>query len=176
MKNKVQTPVLESEFLELLEHHKEDFYRVAYAYVKNEDMALEMIQEAVYKAYKSLDRLKSPQYFKTWFTRILINQSINQIRSSLRTTLQTNEDLEKIPEPTANQDAYAQVEQAHDLSLVLDELTEEERLIITLRFYEDHPLKDIADMIDKPLSTVKSLLYRSLAKMKNRMKEGIEND
>ena len=82
--SKMYSPVREEELVELIHTYKEKFYRIAYSYVKNEQDALDVIQESVYKAYCSLDKLKSPEYFKTWFTRILINKAIDQIRFKKR--------------------------------------------------------------------------------------------
>ena len=60
-------------FIELFHQREEVLYRIAYMYVKNEDDALDIVNEAVCKAYSSVKRLKEPKYFNTWITRILIN-------------------------------------------------------------------------------------------------------
>ena len=48
--------------------------------MRNEADALDIVQETVYKAYISIDKLKEPKYFKTWIIRILINTALTHIR------------------------------------------------------------------------------------------------
>lgn len=48
-------------------------YRIAFLYTKNEDDALDVVQDCILKAYESIGKLRKPEYFKTWITRILIN-------------------------------------------------------------------------------------------------------
>ena len=59
-------------------------YRMAYVYVKNEQDALDVMQETAYRAYKNYHTLQNPQYFKTWVTRILINCAVDCIRKKQR--------------------------------------------------------------------------------------------
>ena len=59
-----------------------DFYRLAFSYVKNRDAALDVVQEAVVKALSKADSLREPAYLKTWFYRILLNESMNYFRRS----------------------------------------------------------------------------------------------
>lgn len=70
----------EKAFIELIEKQREKLYRVAYAYVKNEEDALDIVQETVYKAYISIDTLRKPKYFNTWLTKILINISLATLK------------------------------------------------------------------------------------------------
>lgn len=57
----------------LLKAHYESIYLLAYSYVKNEADALDVVQEAAYKAVNGLSRLKQEEYFSTWLNRIIIN-------------------------------------------------------------------------------------------------------
>lgn len=56
------------------------FYRVAYSYVKNEEDALDAVQNTVCKALESYRNLKNAEAVRTWFYRILINESIDIMR------------------------------------------------------------------------------------------------
>jgi RNA polymerase sigma-70 factor, ECF subfamily len=69
-------------FCQLVDEKKESLYRIAYSYVKNKEDALDIVSETVYKALISIERLKNPQHFHTWFTRILINCAINHIQKN----------------------------------------------------------------------------------------------
>ena len=71
------------------------FYRIALSYTRNHDDALDIVQEAVYKALKSSHSLREPQYIKTWFHRILINTAIDTLRKSQRYQLTDDESEER---------------------------------------------------------------------------------
>ena len=53
-------------FIILMNQCKEQIYRTAFAYVKEEEMALDIVQEVVCKAYKSVENLREPKFFNTW--------------------------------------------------------------------------------------------------------------
>ncbi|WP_369809926.1 sigma-70 family RNA polymerase sigma factor [Gracilibacillus caseinilyticus] len=71
-------------FQELIQKEKNKLYRMAYMYVKNENDALDIVQETIYKAYISMKKLKENQYFSTWLTRILINNALDFIKKNKR--------------------------------------------------------------------------------------------
>lgn len=67
----------EDSFMVLVNQCKEQIYRTAYAYVKDENLALDIVQETVYKAFISISKLKEPKYFNTWIIKIAMNISIS---------------------------------------------------------------------------------------------------
>lgn len=69
---------------EYIVFHQEDFYRLAYSYVKNRDAALDVVQESIVRALSKSDSLRQPEYMKTWFYRILLNESMNHHRRAKR--------------------------------------------------------------------------------------------
>ena len=50
----------------LFQEYQQDIFRMAYTYVKNNEDALDVVQEVAYRALKKIDTLNEPQYFKTW--------------------------------------------------------------------------------------------------------------
>ena len=74
-------------FYELIQQRKELLYRTAYAYVKNQEDALDIVSDTVYKAYRSLRKLKEPAFFNAWLTRILINCSLDHLKKQKRIIL-----------------------------------------------------------------------------------------
>ncbi len=69
------------------------FYRLAYSYTKNSDDASDVVQEAICKGIAKVHTLDNAEYVKTWFYRILINESLNYIRKNKR-YIQNEEILE----------------------------------------------------------------------------------
>ncbi|MFQ7684473.1 MAG: sigma-70 family RNA polymerase sigma factor [Lawsonibacter sp.] len=65
-----------------VENNQERFYRIAYTYVKSREDALDVIHDAIVKALQSYHTLRRPEYAKTWFYRILINECNSFLRKN----------------------------------------------------------------------------------------------
>lgn len=156
MQQKVEDAVLNS---------YETMYRIAYTYVKNEEDALDIVQESAYKAIRNCGQVKKERYIQTWLCRIVINTSMDFLRKTQREF--PIEELYEVNEPEIT-DQY----EDFDMTKAMNTLTERERAVVILRYFEDKKLEDIAYILNANLSTVKSLLYRSLKKLKLEMVEG----
>ena len=150
----------------LINNKKEDLYRIAYSYVHNEQDALDIIGEAVYKAYISISKLKHPEYFNTWIVRIVINCAINFINKSKRILYLDNKTIESL-----NNEKNDIVESI-DLKEALEKLDHNYKIVIILRYSQNLKLKEIAEILELPLSTVKTRLYKAIELLKIELKEG----
>ena len=125
------------------------FYRLAYGYVRNEEDALDIVQESAYKAIKEAEKLKNPAFAKTWIYRIVINTAISQLRKKRETV-----SLDEAAEIAVNA-SYGNA----DL----------QKTLIRLRFFEDMKLEEIAMVMDENPNTIKSRLYRTLKELQVKM-------
>ena len=66
-------PLNDKLFSDLIDICKENLYKIAFSYLKNEQNSLDAVSETIYKAYKNIDKLKSREFFNTWIIKILIN-------------------------------------------------------------------------------------------------------
>ena len=139
--------------------HQEDFYRLAFSYVKNRDAALDVVQESIVRALSKSDSLRQPEYLKTWFYRILLNESMNHYRRNKR-LVPLEDSVADGPAPAGDP------AERLDLSAAIDRLDPKEQAIIRLRFFEDMKLEEIARITGVNLNTVKSRLYKSLRKLR----------
>ncbi|BCZ44365.1 hypothetical protein psyc5s11_04320 [Clostridium gelidum] len=98
MEDKVRSAIDgdEESFTYLINSKKEQLYRTAFAYVKNKEDALDIIQETLYKAYISLDKLKEPKYFNTWLTKILINNAMTFMKKNSKIVYLEENELNNI--------------------------------------------------------------------------------
>ena len=140
----------------------EKYYRLAYSYVHNEADAQDIVQEAAYKAIFKSDMLKSPEYAGTWIYRIVINEALIFLRKSSKILPEAD-----MPAEEGKEDSYRDL----DLAEALESLEPLEKTIVTLRFFEDFKLEQIALITDENVNTVKSRLYRALKKMRLSMAE-----
>lgn len=139
----------------LLENYQK-YYRLAYSYVRSEQDALDIVQEGAYKAISRAHTLRNEAFAGTWIYRIMMNEAVNFVRRNRREYTEVQEDM------LSKEDSYQDI----DLHKAVDALTEEERAIITLRFFEDLTIEQVAQVLNLNLSTTKSRLYRVLEKLK----------
>ena len=81
------------EFAIRVESVRLKLYKTALVYLENETLAMDAVDEAVYKALCGKWRLRKPEFFDTWITRILINECYNELRRQKRF-----QPLEELPE------------------------------------------------------------------------------
>ncbi|EQI38255.1 RNA polymerase sigma factor sigV [Clostridioides difficile Y184] len=144
--------------------NKDSFYRIAYSYTKNEEDALDVVQEAMYKSLYSVENIKEVNYIKTWFYKILVRTSIDFIRKNRKYNNMTDIDL---IDETGEYDKYTDL----DLRRALEELPIEYKSIIILRFFEDLKIEEVAIILDENVNTVKTRLYTALKKLKLKIEE-----
>lgn len=146
-------------------NYKESCYRLAYSYVKNAEDALDVIQESVCKAFLTLETLKSPEYIKTWFYRIIVNTSIDLLRQRKRYVAVGDESLDDLE--CSEADCYEDI----DLRRALEDLPVEYKSVIVLRFFEDLKIDEVASVLNENVNTVKTRLYKALKLLRVRMDE-----
>lgn len=137
------------------------YYRFAYSYVHNEVDAMDVVQEAAYKAILKSDSIKNSEYIDTWICRIIINESYSVIRK--------NKAVGIIPEDfeLEHEDSVENI----DLANAIKSLNLNEQSVLMLRYFQDRKLDEIAEIMDLNLNTVKSRLYRVMEKLKKILSE-----
>lgn len=133
---------------------------MAYVYVKNKEDALDIVQEVAYRSFKKIHTLQKPEFFKTWLIKIAISCAIDCLRKN-KNVVQLKPDYEGYIASNVED-----IPLSLFLHQLLDELNEDEKSIVILKFYEGYSFKEIADMLNIPLGTSKSILYRSLDKLR----------
>ena len=141
---------------QILTENYERYYCLAYSYMRNEDDALDVVQESAYRAIRDCRKVRNKDYLSTWIYRIVVNTALDMLRRKKKENI--TEELPEIPV----EDQYQDLE----LRTVLNQLDDKSRTIILLRYFEDLKLEDIADIVGDNLNTVKARLYRSLKKLR----------
>lgn len=156
---------LEDVFVQFIREQKERFYLLAYSYTKNEQDALDIVQDSIQKAIVSLDRLENVEYMKSWFYKIVVRTAIDFLRKHKRLQM-TGDDTLLYLTPT-QEDIYKNV----DLEQALDELPQMYREVVILHYFEDLKLTDVANILNIKLSTAKSRLYKALKLLKIQLQD-----
>lgn len=153
---------LEKKFIQMVRDNKNDFYRVAYSYVKNEQQALDIISESIYKALNSLGKLREEKYMKTWFFRIIINESIKISRYNKNLVYSTEELYDRI-ECGVDQEIII------DLYNAIDKLSDKYKTVIILKYMKQMKMKEIAQLLELNINTVKVRVKRGVDSLKSIM-------
>ena len=151
--------------IEYIKDNQEKLYRIAFSYSKNEEAALDIVQEAITKALKNINKLREESYIKTWFYRILINEALQYIRKNKRILTCELESIEN------KVDCNADLAEGLDIYKYVQNLNEKLKTVIILRFFEDMKISEIARITKTNESTVKSRLYKGLKELKRLIEE-----
>lgn len=136
--------------------NQDKFYRLAFSYVKNQDDALDVVQNAVCKALENYESLRDEAALRTWFYKILVNESYACLNARKRVVLTDESSCWEIP---CEENGY---EIQDDLYERIGRMEKDVQSIIKLRFFEEMTFNEIAGILKMNLNTVKAKLYRGL--------------
>ena len=147
--------MIQTEFAVRVEGMKARLYRTAYLYLGSEAIALDAVDEAVYKGLRALPRLREEDYFETWMTRILINECKQELRRRQREL-----PMDTLPE-TAAEDF-----DALPLKEAIRRLPAELKDVILLRYFTGLTQAETARTLGIPQGTAATRQRRALALLK----------
>ena len=142
-------------------------YRVAYTALRNEDNVDDAIQNTILKSFEKIHTLRKEEFFKTWITKILINECKNLMRKEKKIVYL--EDVERTEEE------YIQEKEAKmDIKEVLKHLNDDYRDVINYYYIQEKKVSEISRILKVPEGTIKSRLSRARRMMANMLKYNIE--
>lgn len=147
-------------FAQRVEALRPRLYRTAYCYLGSETAALDALDEAVYRGLKSLKKLRQPEYFDTWMTRILLNECSREKKRWGR--FRPLEEVKELSE-----------EDFDDLPLqeALQKLPRELKDVVILRFFSGYTQAETAEALEIPQGTVATRQRRALQLLKLELEE-----
>jgi RNA polymerase sigma factor (sigma-70 family) len=159
---------------QLVERYTPLAFRTAYLITGSEADAQDACQEAFMKAYRALGRFRPGASLRPWLMQIVANEARNQRRAINRRTnlsMRVGERLgsgDAAPSPEALAETTEEREQ---LLRAVNALREEDRLVIACRYFLELSSEETADVLRWPEGTVKSRLFRALARLRERLGE-----
>ena len=172
----------ESRFNELMQETYRKVYNMAYRLAGNRTDAEDLTQEAFFRAYRSYRDYEGDRPFENWIYRIVTRLFLDLLRNRRRRVKTVSYDA---PIPNGNADENLKFDVAdglpnpeeqmmrehysEDLQMVLNTLSPEQRLLITLADVENVPYQEIADMMGKPVGTIRSRLHRTHKLIRTRL-------
>ena len=164
-------------FNQLVSRWERPIYALAYRTLGREEEARDVVQDAFLRAFRGLKGFKGEAKFSSWLYRITLNLCRDWIRRERRAPLvqvPEGDDSMSLAEQMPSQDEsvedlVARREMSQAVSLAMAELPEEQRTAIMLKEYQGLTFQEIAEMLDCPLSTVKTRLYQGLSVLRRRL-------
>lgn len=147
--------------------------RTAYLITRNASEAEEAAQDGFVKAYQALARFREGAPFRPWLLRIVANEAINRRKSAgRRPSVELTEAFDRPLDDRAASPETAALEAETRRMVVgsLAQLSEDDRLIISYRYFLDLSEAEMADALGVARGTVKSRLSRALARLREVMR------
>jgi RNA polymerase sigma-70 factor (ECF subfamily) len=146
--------------VKLIMLEKNQYYKLAFVYMKNQEEALDALEDMIVILYENIHKLKKDESFYSWSKTILVNCCKKRLKS----------DKKEISYDYIENEAYEEdYSSRHDKIILekhLSKLNEKHREVIKLRYFLDMDYQSIADMLKVPLGTVKSRISIGLEKLK----------
>ena len=136
----------------------------AWLMLRDTDLAMDAVQNALVRAWRDLPALRDPDRFDARLYRLLIHACTDEIRRAKRHRLDI--DIGDLTAQPAVADATSTIVDRDELERGFDRRDPEERAVIVLHHFLDLPLPEVALTLGIPLGTVKSRLYRGLREMR----------
>jgi RNA polymerase sigma-70 factor (ECF subfamily) len=142
-------------------------YRLALSIVRSPTEAEDAVQEAFLRAWRDIGSLREADLWPAWFRRLTVRSALDQTKRRGR----VNEiDLEIAAEMPGLETALHPADRL-ELMLAFDMLAPDDRAVLSLRFFADFEVPDVAAALGIPLGTAKSRLHRALGRLRSRMRQ-----
>ncbi|ASA24146.1 RNA polymerase sigma factor [Paenibacillus donghaensis] len=142
-------------FIRLCRQIEPEMYGMARSMLHRDEDCADVMQEATLKAYRSIRSLRQPEYFKTWMLRIIINEC-RLLQRRQKNTVEAGEAVNQLPSPSSSAE-YEKIE----LREAVEQLDEKLRAVVALHYFQDMPIRQIAELLGITETAVKSRLYRA---------------
>jgi RNA polymerase sigma-70 factor (ECF subfamily) len=169
----------EEAFAEIVQQHNVMMLQTAYQIVKDHDIAQDVVQDALIKAWLHLPELRNSGALRSWLKRIVINHCISVERKEARSpnliSLSRDELATEFVAQLAN-DFYGDLERDWDLARAIKYLPVKQQVAIMLHYYNDMTLPSMAKALNLSENTLKKRVQAALINLRRTMKAGDSNE
>lgn len=152
-------------FAEMVREHQGMVFSIGWHYLGDRSLAEDLGQEVFLQLYQNLAAIQSASHLCYWLRRVAVHRCIDHTR---RRSFQRESQLEESHEVAAHSKT-ADFFLSARLRQTVTQLRDKERILIVLRYQEEMELAEIAEVLNMPINTVKSTLFRALQNLRGQL-------
>ncbi len=167
MENEVGKEKLSDEtFKKAVLEFRERIFLVILRFVRNRDDARDLTQEAFVRAYRSKSSFRGDSNLYTWIYRIAVNVALNHKSRTHQSNYSSLEDSPEIMGDESPSDNILSRELAQNLEAAIARLPQRQRMVFVLRYYEEKPHAEIAEILGITEGAVKANYHQAIMKLR----------
>jgi len=152
----------------IVDKYKSFVFNIALKILNKREDAEEVAQDSFIKAFKAIDGFKYQSKFSTWLYRITFNNAISRTRQKKFFQQEINEDITESVNLSTGADGLEnlnRIDRRDVLRAALENLSEEENLLISLYYYEENSMSEVAEIVGLEENLVKVKIHRARKKL-----------
>lgn len=170
MKNEIKKGRVDDEsFKKAIVDYRERIFLVILRFVRNREDARDLTQEAFIRAYRSKESFRGDASLYTWIYRIAVNLALNYKSRSHISSLTSLEDAPEMIEQGDPSDSIGHKELRTRIDLAIAQLPDRQRAVFILRYYEEKPHAEIAEMLGITEGAVKANYHQAIKKLRKEL-------
>lgn len=156
----------------LIDRYKDEFYRLAYRLMGNKEDAEEVLQDTFLRAYRKIGSFEGKSKLSTWLYRICVNRCLNRREGLKKFTLTKTYDpavvtaIQNVPSSQDTAAEYETAELQQQIAGAVARLKPDQRALVSLYYLQGFSCTEISEILQKPLGTVKTHLFRARNNLK----------
>jgi RNA polymerase sigma-70 factor (ECF subfamily) len=161
----------------LIDRYKDEFYRLAYRLMGNKEDAEEVLQDTFLRAYQKIGTFEGKSKLSTWLYRICVNRCLNR-REGLKKFASTKTQdpavvmgIQNVPATHDTAAEYETAELQQQVACAVARLKPEQRALVSLYYLQGFSCAEIGEILQRPLGTVKTHLFRARNNLKKMLAE-----
>ena len=145
----------------LIERYQDGLFRFAFGMIGSPDVAADLVQDSLVKAFTHLDRCRDPRRFSAWIYRIVRNRCLDYLKAPGRTELPISEAGSHLATDSTAEETLERAELRHALFAAIATLPAAQREAFLLKHLEERPYEEMAEMLGASISALKMRVKRA---------------
>jgi RNA polymerase sigma-70 factor (ECF subfamily) len=149
----------EASFEALLDLDGDRCFAIAFRILRDRSLAEDAVQQCFFQVWRELPRLRNVERYEVWLHRLLVNACYQELRHRRRWTDRTTTMPAQV---VSDHDPYVAADEREALERAFERLSPDRRAVFVLHHHVGLPLAAIAEIVGKPVGTVKSRLHYAI--------------
>lgn len=157
-------------FDELVKENRDKMFALIYRMTGNRESALDLLQDTFFTAFKKIDRFRGDSAFSSWLYRIASNRTLNHLKRQKIVSFLPFAGIHEETQKYEMADTVQSNELFDSAAKAIAALPPKQRVAFTLRFYEQLPFAEIAAILNRSESSVKTNYQKAVEKLREKLR------